>query len=157
MRRVLWLLLPLLALIHFEYNAEGWNLYYRGTGTAIFALIILGAGLCIKIFNSVQDLYIAKGIIDKRISTPYDLLPFIIIFPFAIGFRFFGDLLQGPVGIPGYRWLFEWGESDYKWLIFLGILAVLFVYRINVLIRKVQEHYKHSNMRQEKITGPARP
>lgn len=135
MKTILWLVLALLTLISFEYHyPDASELRYNGVVFGAGVLVILFIFLLFK--NSrAQKMLLANGVIKERISTPYDLIPYIIFIPFLPGMRYLGDLLPGSNTV--HKWTFEWGLDMQKGLIFLGILLALSMYKNILLLRKI--------------------
>ena len=153
MRVLFWLILALLVLIDFQYIAADGGvgtIRYQGEAIAIVAFVLGVIFITIGIFNRVQDMLIAQGKLDRRVSTPYDIFPLLLLIPYFIGFQFFGDRLETvpriAEGLEPYRWAFRWGlatEPAYAVpLMFLGMLALIFLYRVMTLLTKLRNHYQ---------------
>ena len=143
---VLWLLVAVSTVVHYERNGETIKVFFDGYGTGIVLSVVLAVILVIRIFRRVEDILISKGAITSRVSTPYDLFPVLLIFPFGIRSQWFGDLLPSAAARNEtlYQWVFKWGQDEHKVLIYLAILGLILLYRIHQLLvaiaTKKEEH-----------------
>ena len=140
---ILWFFVAVLTLVYYERNWEtGSKLFFDGFGNGILLSIILAIALVIRIFRRVEDILIARGTIQHRVSTPYDIFPILLLLPFAFGGQWFGDKLP-PTPLTTatheavYQWVFKWGVNENKFLIYLAILGLIFLYRIHQLLAAV--------------------
>jgi hypothetical protein len=134
---ILWFLVAVATLIHYERHWEtGSSVFFDGFGTGIGLAAILAIALVIRIFRRVEDILIAKGTIKRRVSTPYDVFPLLLLIPFSVGGQWFGDLLPPAASRNEvvYEWFFKWGTNDYKFVIYLAVLGLILLYRIHQLL-----------------------
>ena len=138
---VFWFLFACATLIYYERNWEkGGKICFDGFGVGLFVSIILCIILCICIFRRIENILIARGSIQARISTPYDLFPILLLLPFFIHAQWFGRPISWPVpDVHTDEWVFKWGQNDYQMLVYLAILGLLFLYRVYRLLLAVSE------------------
>jgi hypothetical protein len=140
---ILWFFVAVSTLVCYERNWETGNkFFFDGFGTGISLSIILAIALVIRIFWRVEDILIARGTIQHRVSTPYDMFPFPLLLLFGFGCQWFGDKLP-PTPLTTathetvYQWVFKWGVNENKFWIYLAILGLIFLYRIHQLLAAV--------------------
>lgn len=142
MRVLFWLILALLTLVQFRYVGESTSFNFDGTMLAWMAGVLLAVGLAVLLFNRVQALLLVRGLIDQKVRTPYDVFPLLLLVPFVISFT-----LGDPSAAAGDEsgWFFRWGGPVRAAFIFLGMLGLLYVYRIVVLLELVLAKQKASH------------
>jgi len=97
--------------------------------------IVLCAIICIVLiyrsFLAIQDFLIAKRYLATRVTTKFDLLPWIVLLPLGVGYVAHGD-----------GWSFKWGQNDLRLWYFLALLMSVFTFQIYTLIRRVVQRAK---------------
>jgi hypothetical protein len=136
---ILWFLVAVSTVIHYERNWEDNRISFDGFRTGIGLSVLLAIVLVIRIFRRVEDILIARGTIKSRVSTPYDLFPVLLLLPFGFGVRWIGDLLPSLAARQNivYQWVFEWGVNENKFLIYFAILGLILLYRIHQLLAAI--------------------
>ncbi len=150
MRVLFWLILALLVLFDFQYIGDGWTIHYQGEAVGVLAFTLGVVFLVNGIFNRTQDLLITQGKLRERVSTPYDIFPVLLLLPFFVGAQFSGEYLNilptiaDKAQMEPFRWAFQWGLSAKPIyatpLMFLGMLVLIFLYRVMRLLSALREH-----------------
>jgi hypothetical protein len=132
------LMLVVAVLVALSFNVE-WTWQPSSTSTISFGGPPGGIALCglvcmmliYRSFIAIQDFLIAKRYLTARVTTAFDLLPWIVLLPLTIGY----------IG-RGNGWVFQWGESKLKFWYFIAILVSVFVLQVYTLIRRIAENAK---------------
>ena len=136
------LILLLLACIKFEYNGATWTVSSPGLPAGFAVLVVLGVLMIyqiFKMFNTVQDVLISRGIIPSRIRCKYDLLIPLCILAVCNQGRWMGDPFKGGLGSSGYHWELIWGDSHWAVPFILALVGVILLFRIFELCRSIVE------------------
>lgn len=136
---VVWFLAACATLIRFEIGGEDSRFVFDGLGLGILVAVILAVVLVHRIFRKIEDILMAKGTIEKRVSTPYDFFPILLLILFPLGMQWFGELLPSAAarGEIVHRWVFQWGQNADKFLLYLAILGLILLYRVLRLLAAV--------------------
>ena len=138
MKRTIMLIVA--AIVALSFNIE-WVWHPTPTSTISLGGPPGGIALCglvcmvliYRSFLAIQDFLIAKRYLTSRVTTAFDLLPWIVLLPLAVGYIARGD-----------GWVFQWGESKLKFWYFIALLVSVFVLQVYTLIRRLAESAKGS-------------
>lgn len=141
---ILSIVLILLACIRFEYRTDRWEFSIPGLQGGIVIIAIVGLVLVFRILNAVQDVCVARGLIESRVSSQYDLLIPVAFVAVIFHGRWTGDLIEGMDGETVYQWEFAWSDPRYA-MPFLGaLLVVVFLLRVQALLKAIKAHTKEA-------------
>jgi hypothetical protein len=97
-----------------------------GPPGGIAACAIVCLVLIYRSFLAFQDLLIARRYLDARVTTPLDLLPWIVLLPLAVTYIARGE-----------NWVFKWGDHEFRLIYFVAILITVFVLQIYTVINRI--------------------
>lgn len=143
-RYPLWaVFLILLACVHFEYHGQDWSLGFPGMIFGVAVLVIVGTVLFFRVFNRIQDICVARGLIGGPLHYRYDILiPVAVVAPLP-ACRNFGDVVQHGVNEGKFVWEFVWGVAVDGWLypaFVASVIAVAFLLRVHTLLKTIAEN-----------------
>lgn len=139
---ILSIVLILLACIRYEYRTDQWELSTPGLQGGIGILAIIGLVLVFRIFSVVQDVCLAHGLIESRISSKYDLLIPIALVAVMFYGHWTGDLVEGMDGEEVYQWEFAWSDPEYAGPFLAALLVVVLLLRVQTLLRAIKSQAK---------------
>lgn len=128
--------LMLLACVKFEYQTDTWSINSSGLAAGLIVLAIIAIVLLFRIFNAAQDACIARGLLQTRVRSKYDLLIPVGILAVAIKGRWVGEPFHGA-GTSGYRWEFAWSDPHLDVPFIAVLVGVVFLIRIFYLFRAI--------------------
>jgi hypothetical protein len=125
-------IVTLLFNIEWEWRpSESTTISLGGPPGGIVACAIVCLVLIYRSFLAIQDLLIARRYLDARVTTPLDLLPWIVLLPLAVTYIARGE-----------NWVFKWGEHEFRLIYFLAILITVFVLQVYTVISRIVMHTK---------------
>jgi hypothetical protein len=120
-------IVALLFNIEWEWRPSESSMFSLGGppgGIAACAIVCLV--LIYRSFLAIQDLLISRRYLDARVTTPLDLLPWIVLLPLAVTYIARGE-----------NWVFKWGDHEFRLIYFLAILITVFVLQIYTVISRI--------------------
>lgn len=84
--------------------------------------------LIYRTFLTFQDFLIKKHYLERRIQTSVDLVPLIILLPFAVGYS-----VRSEAGF------FAWGENEWRPLYFVAILITIALFQFFRVVQHVSK------------------
>lgn len=140
------IILILIACIHYDYRTPRWEFYMPGLPGGILVLSIIGVALLFRIFNLLQDVCIARGLITARVQSRYEVLLPVGILAVLIKWHAFGDLVEGMEGEQVYQWEFHWSDPKLDAPFIAALIAVVLLLRVRALLYAIQGHANVNRM-----------
>lgn len=95
-------------------------------GIAVCAILCMV--LVYRSFLALQDFLAARRYLASRVTTAFDLLPWLVVLPLATTFIERGE-----------GWSFQWGGSKWRTWYFFALVVSVFVFQCYTLIRRVAD------------------
>jgi len=97
----------------------------------IAVCIVVCMVLVYRGFLAFQDFLIARRYLASRVTTTFDLLPWLVLMPLGITYIARGD-----------GWSFRWGENELRFWYFIALIVSVFIFQIYTMIRRVADNAK---------------